>query len=627
MRVNHYWKASARTAAPSEIVVFDCETRAGPESSVPGGEFHTLRLGVALAYRLERGSRTRRASLRFRDGADLWRFVESRMSKQRPVWVFGHNLAYDVAAANLWPFLESEDFECEKAIMEGGVLLVEGAYKGMPIVLCDTFNYYKCSLAAIGRSLGLPKMAMPAWAAPDDEWFDYCARDVEVTAAAVDALIAFVRENALGPWQPTIASLAFSALRKRFLSHKVLVHTYQEPLILERAAYYGGIVDTPFIGDVPASPVHELDVVSMYPSVCRGPLPTVFRGYRNDPPLDEVARRMKTHFCIADVIIRSDRDTYPQRRGKRVLYVTGFVRTQLAHPELAEALDRRHVASVLAYAWYDRAPVFKEYMDFFTSKKGEYRAAGDEAFATIAKYYANSLYGKCGQMTPRWLPWNEDTFSQIAVENGLPPHALDRVAANPPDLSRPEEGYTISEHGIDLELRSIFGCVEVKMSRGESRDSVPAVAAAVTSYARCLLRSFQRAAGERNYFYSDTDSLWTNDAGLARLTGAGLVRKGELGFLDHVSTHNHMKIYGPKDYKTDRVEKIKGVRRDAGITSGGDYVQLQFPSPKSTIMGSVRGGVMVRLVVKRLRRSPDHCVVGADGWTRPFRAGCDDTIS
>lgn len=621
MRKTHYWKAAGRTAAPSEILVFDCETRAGPESMVDGGEFHRLRLGCAVAYRLERGRRTRQDKLHFREPDELWSFIAGRLSRQRPLHVFGHNLAYDLAAADVWPRLESERFACSKAILEGGILLIEGEYDGKGIVFCDTFNYYKCSLSTIGASLGLPKGTMPDWAAPDDEWYDYCMRDVEVTALAVDRLIAFVRENELGPWQPTIASLAFSAFRRRFMSHKVLVHSYPEPLRVERAAYYGGIVDTRYVGEVKSSPVHELDVVSMYPHVCTFTLPAVFKGWSDALTVDGLADKMTRYFVTADVEIDTPDETYPYRVGKRVYYVTGRFRTCLSHPELQTAVRAGHVVGCHAATWHTRETIFKDYMEFFTRKKGEYRAAGNDAFAAIAKYYANSLYGKAGQLTPRWAAWDGATFEEIERQNGLRPGTLSKLASNPPPMSGYEGGHSVPEYGLRLELRHLFGLLEVKIGQTESRDSCPAVAAAVTSYARTYLRGLQRAAGDGNVYYSDTDSLWVSDAGLERLARAGHVVPGVLGKLEHKGTYQRMHIFAPKDYVADDVIKTKGVRRNAGVTSDGRYVQLQFPSAKEMLLGGHSGGVYCPIVVKRLRRANDHCVTGPDGWTRPWRVG------
>lgn len=619
MRHRHYWKKAGPAAAPSEILCFDTETLAGPESEVEGGEFHTLRLGVATAYRLERGRRTRQKTIRFKDDATFWAFVVERTSRQRPLWVFGHNLGYDLAAVRGYRFLGGEDFAAEKVILDGSILLIQGFVGGNKIVFCDTFNYYKCSLASIGKSVGLAKMAMPAWSAPDDEWFAYCERDVEVTCLAVDNLIQFVRQNELGPWQPTIASLAFSALRSRFMTHKVLVHDDKEALAAERLAYYGGIVDTPFVGRVPASPIYELDVCSMYPAVCRNELPVEHKGNVRRPPLGLLRKLLGSYQVVASVTLRTSAETYPCRVGKRVFYPTGTYQTQLCTPELVEALKRNHVLECTFAAYYKTAPVFKSYMEWMVGQKTAFRAGGNEAFSVLCKYYANSLYGKTGQLTPRWQPWEAQTFRQLELSFGLPEGALAHLDNAPVRVSGGEQPYLIPDMGVSFDVRSQFGIVEIKTGQTESRDSNPALAGHVTSFARVLLRSYQRTANHLHYYYSDTDSVWVDSEGLSRLREAGHVQAEALGFLGLAGEYESLTVHGRKDYQADGKVRRKGVRANAYNAGSGYFIQLQFPGARKLLLEEARDGVYCPWVVKRLARRPDHCVVGPDGWTRPLR--------
>lgn len=619
MRKYHYWKSAGPSSVPSEIVVFDSETWHGDRAAVPGGEVQRFRLGCALAYRLEGGERTRVKQLDFSDPAEFWRLVTSRLNGRRPVWLFAHNIGYDLGACGGWSVLAGDRFRVERQVVTGSIFYMKGYLDNKPIVLADTFNYYKSSLSQIGKSMGISKLDMPDQAAPDHEWYRYCRRDVEVCAAAVDSLIRFVKVEKLGPWQPTIAGLSFAAFRSRFMQTKVLVNAHPHALPLERAAYYGGIVDTPRVGPIPHTHIHELDVCSMYPAVCRLPLPVRLKGYSRRIGPAALGRLMSQYHVVADVEIVNSNSQYPVRLKDGCYYPTGSYRTVLPHPELTRAVREGVVGYIHAAAWYYAEPIFKQYMEWAVGGKTRMRDAGDDARATLFKYYANSLYGKTGQLSPLWCEWGAEAMGRLEVRHGLVPTTLSRYIDNPPVLYDFEETIELCPIAEPVEVRDYYGCVEVKVGECESRDSCPAIAATVTSYAREIMREYQRTAGAGDWFYTDTDSIWVSDEGLFRLIDAGAVAPETLGMLKYEKEHSRMCVYGPKDYETNLVRRLKGVRVSARPTPSGGWEQLQFPSPFTQLKDGLTNSVFVRKVVKHLKRRITRCVVSPDGTTRPLR--------
>ncbi len=618
MRTPHYWKPARRSAAPANVIVLDCETWHDYAAAVPGGELQTLRLGVALAYRLEKGKRTRERRLVFREAREFWQFLCSRLDRKRPLWVVGHNLAYDWGVIGGWAVLCSDRFGVQKSGVNGSLFFLKGILDSCPVTLIDTFNYYRCSLASIGKSLGIAKLDFPKQTDSDSVWATYCTRDVDVTAAAFDNLVAFIREEKLGPWQPSIAGLAFAAYRCRFMNHKVLVHVNPRVLRLERSAYCGGIVDTPYVGRVPGSPVYEMDVCSMYPAVCTKPLPYRLRGSSDRVGLRFVRNKLENFHVIADVELNTTDTPYPVKCRDGTYYPVGQFRTSLAAPELEQALSRGHVRYVHYAAWYDAAPILADYMRFFVGKKTAFRemTPPNEAWATVAKYYANNLYGKTGQLTPKWMEWGKDAMRALEVRYGLPSGVLARYDDKPPTLYSYEESVELGGVPEAVNCREYYGMVEVAVGEHESRESCPAIAATVTSYARCLLRKYQATAGR--YFYSDTDSVWVDGDGKKRLEDAGYVANEVLGLLGCKGEHAYMIVHGPKDYETDRVRRVKGVRANAAPDGKGGWTQLQFPSPLIQIQDGFSHGVFVRSVTKRLKREFKRCKVLEDGSTRPL---------
>jgi hypothetical protein len=505
------------------------------------------------------------------------------------------------------------------ACIGGGTMFVKGHLDDCPIILCDTFNFWKCRLADVGRDLEIPKMAMPAGGAPMADWLDYCERDVEVCAAAFDSLIGFMRAEDLGPWAATTAGLSFSAYRHRFMRHKVLVHDDAAVLKLERQAYYGGIVDVAFVGKVPVGRVYELDVRSMYPTVCRGELPYRLEGSSRRIGAAALMSLGEQYAVCADVDISTDDETYPVRSGFRTVYPHGDYRTQLADPELREALRLGRVGRVHFAAWYRRAPIFREYMDWALEKRQQFREQGLLAWSAISKMLANALYGKAGQRNIRWEQWGPDAMRAVERAHGLPEGELRRFDNHPPKLRRREGCYIMPQQGLSLKLRDYWGSTEVQVDYGESRDSCPAISAHVTSEARMLLREYQRAAGPKHWFYSDTDSLWVDDVGLARLGALGHIDNNRPGKLGIMNEYPSFIIHAPKDYEAAGRRVAKGVKPDAAWDGPDTFEQWQFPGAAALMQDASEAGVLIKKVRKQLKRGLESCHVGEDGWTSPRR--------
>lgn len=619
MRRAHYWVPTGPAAPPSEIVVVDTESWRNRQILPNGDELHTLDIGCAMAYRIEKERRTRAAELTFRKPEQFWEFLEGRLNPRRPVWVFGHNLGWDMGILKAWQWLRRGDIEVSRMVVDGQLFFMKAHVKGCTLWFNDTFNYCRMSLKKIGKALGFPKDEIPLDSRKDHQWEEYCRRDVEVTAKCVDTLIQFARTHDLGPWQPTLAALAFSSYRHRFMSHNVLVHTYTEPLQMERRGYYGGLVDTQYIGSVQDGEIHEYDVNSMYPWACLENLPTTIAQSFGSVGRQRLDWLLRNYMAVADVTLRSERDRYPCRDGASVVHPTGTYRTVLPDAELRYAHEAGHIVTVNSITIYNSAPIFEEYMMYFHGVKQEYDKSGDDAFRFVAKIMMNSLYGKTGQQSPRWQPWNRRSLHMLERHHGLKPDTLAQYVNCPPIMTKPEDVYCFLNERITVNVRQYWDDIELNVGDHESRDSCPAIAACVTSIARRRLRELQNIPGHRNWYYSDTDSLWVNDTGRRRLEQSGVVDQDKLGALKYEKTHQRLTIYGPKDYVSDVVRKRKGVRPDVEPNGNNEYIQLHFPSVKSQLTVGYTEGCVLKLVKKHLYRDITACNVGPSGWTSPLQ--------
>ncbi|GAI51205.1 unnamed protein product, partial [marine sediment metagenome] len=99
-------------------------------------------------------------------------------------------------------------------------------------------------------------------------------------------------------------------------------------------------------------------------------------------------------------------------------------------------------------------------------------------------------------------------------------------------------------------IRYLLGEIFVLEGYVESFNSFPAISSEVAAYARLYLWELMKQAGEGNYFYCDTDSLFVNESGLYNL--GDKLNNTELGGLKIIEKMDWVDIRGLKDYTTGR---------------------------------------------------------------------------
>jgi DNA polymerase type B, organellar and viral len=611
----HYIKRNTRTCTPTSMLFVDTETDGIKVPDNPNATIQVLRFWVAKHVRCER-SGVRGSECYTGTTVDgFWEVVSDLLSERRPLWLFAHNLGFDLTVLRFWDLLENGTYHLGERdwniATTDGVYSVKG-WKGIAVLddpptilearkagtkcnlICnDTYNYFRQSVESLGKSIGLPKLPMPSIDEPQEKWDEYCRRDVEIVARSVIGLMQFVNAHNLGVWRYTAPAQAMSAYRHRFMNHKILVHGNKDALQLEREAYYGGRLECRFAGKILSDndlnaryfagkpepitpfrlgPVHVLDVNSCYPSVMLWHrYPRAITSLMQMPSIDDLASAVNNHCAIARVEIDTCDEPYPVRHENRTVLAIGRYVTSLCGPELEYALSRRHIKSVGLLAIYDAADLFSEYVSFFWNLRLEAQAAGNEVQETWCKLMLNSLAGKFGQRARKWeesddvtspKPWG--TWSQV----------------------NPSTGQSRS-------YRSLAWSVQEEQDAGESIDSCPSIAAYITSYARELIRYLMSIAGKDNVYYCDTDSLHVNDDGLVRLMNRNTLGDSGLGLLKRVGTYETAEYRGLKDYTLYGTHHIAGIRAKATEVSSGLFKQHKFQRIASILSGPIPVGVRV----------------------------------
>jgi DNA polymerase type B, organellar and viral len=619
-------KAVMKTQAPSNLLFFDTETKPERKEKKNDAEYHYLWFGWVEYLRYENGKRTREGAERFDTIDRFWDILSKRLDKNRPLYVFAHNVCFDLTIVDFWRRSDRGDCSIDFFVIDDPPTMVGCKINGCTCYFVDTLNYWRTSLVKLGESLNYPKLEFPGYDAPKKVWDTYCRQDVSILTESVCNLIDFIQTNELGKFSLTAASLALSAYKHRFMKHEIFIHDRLHICQMERDAYYGGLVECFYVGTVKGKELHNVDVNSLYPSVMLNPFPTKLKGDAKNQPTS-ILRALSDQFAVvATVDIDSDIETFPKRIDKKLCMVRGTFTTSLCGPELLRAYRTKSIVRIHRIAWYEQARIFDDFIGFFWERRKHYKQRGNVVFEQFCKLLMNSLYGKFGQRGWRWIDYSKSSLRALYAFYSLDlPEEYEDGEIAPRIAWGNEDVYLI---GLDhpIRFRVFHNKTQIRFPILEHHESFPLISAYVTAYGREYLRGLINDAGPANVYYCDTDSLFVSNAGFRRLKEQGKINPNELGLLKHEGSSSNVTFFCPKDYVFGDKSKIKGVRKNAEQLSPGVYKQLRFEGVRSVLDRSPEPYIKIDKVVKRFRRKYDKGTVLPNGRTEPFKLEGDQII-
>ncbi len=614
----HKMKGNKSTAVPRHFVFLDCEAE---ESLIDGNEnerVQTLRLGVAIYVRYEKNKIVQREKIRFRTADQFWKIVEKHLGPKTAVWIVAHNAPYDLKLVRFFEYVENGhcDFDVPTiqiseqksgrpqngkrdpliVLDDPPTILSLRHESGGTIVVVDTLNYWRMSLSAMGKSVGIEKGDFPGFDGDDETMFTYCENDAEIIALSMMNLIQWWKEGDYGMFRFTSPSLAMAAYRHSFTKNvEITFHDEMETKGLERASYTGGETEVYRYGTVD-SPVIQLDVTSLYPHVMRvNYFPCLLVDWSNfdrpKHPPDNYPRKA----MIGHVRLKTDQ-TFPVRHQGSTLHVTGEFTTTLAGPELFRAEQSGAIVEWLSWSFYRLAPLFVDFVDHFWALRLEYQKSGDKMKETFVKLLLNSLYGKFGQMMPGWV-FDERT---------------------PPTVRWGEFSHYNLESKELRKLLSLNNHVFRQAFRQPSEKSFHAIASFVTAHAREHMRDLRATAGHGEYYYQATDSLCVSHLGFKRLVQSGEIAEQTLGKLKEEWRSKSGVFLGNNWYSLDEKIIEGGRKKESPSTADGGWQELHFQHFKQMLETTTATGVLVNKIIKHRSTDFRRGNVTAAGIVEPF---------
>lgn len=622
----HNLGSNTRESSPHQVIVIDTETRWTTGDDI---EHHTIRLWQGAVQRRHGNSpsRPRQEQAGGNGAGDLAEWINGQVKTSPVAWLYAHNQSFDLATTRLPVLLAKYGWvvtthnlasDAPWAILKNG---------NRTLRIADSHSLMPESLESIGTKVGVPKLALPANDDSDDAWHARCARDVEVTMAALVQLMDWWDENQLGHWSVTGPRTGFNAMRHRCVARPgydpfpqqvgdggvifqhgdghVVIDPDPEARAFERDTLYQGRREAFRTGVLPRGMYVELDMKRAHLTVAAKFKLPCRRGVAFDSMAVE-SRYVENEnmSIIADVTVNTDTPRYPVRTKYGIVHPVGQFTTRLAGPEIVEARRRGELVAIGKGYYYRMSWHMQPWAIWANQCLDDPDDITPPAAKIAVKGWTRSVPGTWAARTSR------------VVDEGT----------SPVDGWHAEQGYDL-EHKAPCTIVHLQGKMQVLVRDQEADDSFPAILSFIQSHVRVALSRMLDTVPEERAVTCSTDSLLVDSSGWGpfitpRLRRAELHHLAEMDaerlslFLSGAASPFTMavknvaadvRILSPQHVRMDGVRKYSGIPKGAEEVERDKFTFLTWPKLGTQMALSVPDGYtrqarrvdMTRLTVPR----------------------------
>lgn len=543
-RTPHWIRANATERIPVRWIVADAESRSEDRD---GAEVQTLRCWDAVRWRTDLKTGEQREEAAGEDARAFWEWVLAWCHSHGRTVLWFHHAGVDLAWLDAFTILPELGAELRWCNLDRDVSVAAWRTPGGTLTIADTYTWTNSALGDLAPLTGIRKPPLPAEGDSLAAFHHRCRQDVLITEAIVRELLAFIRREHLGNWQPSGAGMGHTAWRHRWYDHKVLVHDDADALAAERSAMHAGRAEAWYHGRPPGGPFTEWDMRMAYTTIARD-CHVPAKLWAADPaPSRKVHAWALEHWrVLADVYVRTAQPVVPARVNGRTCWPVGEFATTLWDTELALLRASGGTYRVLRQWRYTRKPALAGWAAWSISMTGLEPPAIGLVAKTWVKHQARATIGRMGLRTASWEPWSD---------NWLPAYTGISL---------------LTEEGAQgRRLMHVGGQVWAESDRAEAQQSVPMIPSWIMAEARVRLWRAAEAAGLDNVLHVDTDSLITNAEGTRRLAAA--IAAGLPGAWRPKATWRRLEIIGPRHYFAPGRRQVPGVPLTARQVRPGEY--------------------------------------------------------
>lgn len=469
----HYLRPNEGERSPHHVLIFDTETRT---IELEHGAVQQLRIWCALEQKRHVDGPPEKLTKEYEGHTadELVELINKLAKGRRTLWVYAHNLAFDLVVTKL-PIL---------LIRSGWSMTDQGLFTDSPwgrftkggnrITLADSWSVVPTSVEQLGKLYMHDKPALPKDQDSDEVWFHRCREDVRITAKALlDCMDWWDREHC-GNWSLTGPNMGWNAMRHGYMPVKVVIDPDPDARTFEREAITAGRRDVWKVGKQRPGVYLDIDFVHAHLTVCA----EMRLPYRRFPPfahlpLDSPMLRVESMDIIAEVEINTSEARYPMRTKSGIFYPVGRFKTVLCGPEIREAHKRGELVRIGKGYPYQMAHLMRPWALWVRGLMDGDDPELPPSVHVMLKGWSRSVPGKWAARTSELVDVRYDPRPGWEIEDG----AL-MPGSTPAIFMRVEHEYRTYACDVDAE------------------NSFPAVLAFVQSYTRLALSNLVDEIGE-----------------------------------------------------------------------------------------------------------------------------------
>jgi len=415
----HWVRENARELTPHRVLTFDTETDlAGPEDATR----QILRLWAA---RLDRRhdidpNKARQEWHRGTTATELAATVDAAARSGATLWVYAHNLGFDLAVTELPVHLAALGWRVTEGALTTDDPWCRMAKGTRRLAMADTWSYFPTGLKELGARMGMTKPDLPDWGGTAEEWQARCDADVEITAEAIIGAMDWWDRERLGNWSITGPATGWSSYRHRKPNPHVLIDPDPTARSFEMRAVLGGRREVRRIGVQPSGLYADLDMSTAHLTAMAG-LALPYRRLRSFQSLALTDRAL--HSTLTDVLAECEVECaaprYPWDTGQGIAYPVGRFRTVLPGPELREALTRGELRSIGPGYEYLMSPHMVDWALWVASLLSESTPDVPPQVRFMAKHWSRCVPGKWAGHTSEIVSREPDPRPGWSVERAV----------------------------------------------------------------------------------------------------------------------------------------------------------------------------------------------------------------
>lgn len=552
--------------APNRYVFLDSEARQHDEH---GRKVQSFRLAVVAVSRRDTNDApwTHEPSRRFDDPEELWAWIARKCDQGRRTVLVAHNLAYDLRITKALYVLPDQGWSTGPPMMDRNRAMFRFTRNRKTLVTVDSMNWLPQSLERLGELIGVTKLPLPAWSAPDHVWAARCERDVTILRNVWFRLFEWHGDNDLGAWKPTGAGGAMAAYRHRFRTHRILIHHDEPTRAVERESAFTGRCEAWRHGRLTDGPWVEWDYRLGYANIMASSMvPTVFVAHVTRAGALTRWDRWPTRTVLARVKVDTDIPVLPYRDERGILWPVGQFETVAWGCEL-KAAQVAGARLELTEGWlYELRPALVDFAGWCLGLLDDDDT--DPIVAVAVKHWTRAIVGKFGG---QFRPWVD-------------------VAPSCPTLDDVELAQVVDARDVlPGDALNLAGRFYRQDAPTDSQQSAPQVMAWIQAMMRVRLWEAMQVAGLEHVAYVDTDGLIVDQEGSQRLVETGIPG------LRVKRVWEQLRVLGPRQLVLDGQLRAAGIPRGATPNGTGSWSAEVW----SELASGLRNGLGDRVTITR----------------------------